>query len=296
VFRCSDAARGRGDDPAGTAVPAIRFLLVEVPGPWPRDPRGRLDLGVVRPLEAVANAAGTRLLLIRRPGRHPVDRVHPHRWALADTRPGIEAVHWGVWRADQDLAALDPRAAVIPEAARATGPQEVALVCTHGSRDVCCAVRGRPVAAALTRLAGLDVWESTHLGGCRFAGNAVLLPTGDTFGGLDAATAVTTIGRFRAGRLDPRHHRGQVGRPVAAQVAEALAARALHDDRRGAVTVRSVTPPDADGQLRAVVVHDGRRHRLLFRLTSSPATLLTCSASRPERPGIPEIVALEPLD
>jgi Sucrase/ferredoxin-like len=256
----------------------------------------RVAPGVVRPLEAIANAAGTRLLLIRRPGRHPADRVHPHRWALADTRPGIEAVHWGVWRADHDLAALDPRAAVVPRAARATGPQEVALVCTHGSRDVCCAVRGRPVAAALTGVAGLDVWESTHLGGCRFAGNAVLLPTGDTFGSLDAATAVSAVGRFRAGRLDPHHHRGRVGHPVVLQTAQALAARSLHDDRRGAVTVRSVTPADADGLLRAVVVHEGRRHRLVFRLTASPATLLTCSASRRERSRTTEIVALEPLD
>ncbi|MGF1661202.1 MAG: sucrase ferredoxin [Kineosporiaceae bacterium] len=294
AFRCSDAARARGDDPAGTAVPAVRLLLVELPGPWPRDPRTRLDPAVVGPLEATANAAGTRLLLVRRPGRHPADRVRPHRWALADTRPGIEAVHWGVWRTDRDLAAVDPRAAVLPREARATGPQEVALVCTHGSRDVCCAVRGRPVAAALAGLADLDVWESTHLGGCRFAGNAVLLPTGDTFGGLDPASAAAVVVRWRAGRLDARHYRGRLGRPPVAQVVSALAARALGDDRRDAVSVRSVSPAGADGLRRAVVEHDGRHHRAVFRLDPRPAARLTCSAALADHPRRPVLVTLEP--
>lgn len=205
-------------------------------------------------------------------------------------------MHWGAWHTDRDLAGIDPRAAVVPAAARATGPQVVALVCTHGSRDACCAVRGRPVAAALAGTAGLDVWESTHLGGCRFAGNAVLLPTGDTLGGLDAASAVAAVAAWRAGRLDPRHHRGRVGRPVAVQAAESLAARALRDDRRGAVAVLSVTPADAAGLRRAVVEHAGRRHGLVFRLGTSPAVLLTCSAIRPESPRTTEILTLEPLD
>ncbi|MGF1648809.1 MAG: sucrase ferredoxin [Kineosporiaceae bacterium] len=205
-------------------------------------------------------------------------------------------MHWGAWRTDRDLAALDPRAEVVPEAARASGPQEVALVCTHGSRDVCCAVRGRPVAAALSGAAGLDVWESTHLGGCRFAGNTVLLPTGDTLGGLDAATAGPAVTAWRAGRLDPRHHRGRVGRPAVVQAAEALAARELDDDRHGAVTVRSVTPAGADGRVRALVEHRGRRYVLRFRLSAAGSARLTCSATVPEAPRRAETVALEPAD
>ena len=39
------------------------------------------------------------------------------------------------------------------------------LVCTHGTRDACCAVRGRPIVAALARALPEQVWECTHLGG-----------------------------------------------------------------------------------------------------------------------------------
>jgi hypothetical protein len=204
-------------------------------------------------------------------------------------------VLWGTWRADRDLALVDPLAAVAPGTARGTGPQEVALVCTHGSRDVCCAVRGRPVAAALAARPGLDVWESTHLGGCRFAGNVLLLPAGDMIGGLDAGNAAEVVDTWRAGRLDRRHHRGRVGRPVLVQVAEALAAEALGEDRRGAVTVHSLTRAGEPGLHRAVVEHDGRHHDLVLRLSAGPAARLTCSARAPEHARRAEVISFGPL-
>src|SRR3712207_7703861 len=40
---------------------------------------------------------------------------------------------------------------------------------------------------------GWDVWECSHLGGDRFAANVLLVPTGDLFGSLDAASAVDVV-------------------------------------------------------------------------------------------------------
>ncbi|MDJ0401814.1 sucrase ferredoxin, partial [Rhodococcus rhodochrous] len=57
-----------------------------------------------------------------------------------------------------------------------------ALVCAHGKRDRCCAVRGRPIAAALTAAFGQDVWECSHTGGHRVAPSMIMLPTGYTSG------------------------------------------------------------------------------------------------------------------
>ena len=56
------------------------------------------------------------------------------------------------------------------------------LVCTHRRRNVCCARLGRPLAAALTRLHGAAVLETTHVGGDRHAANLVILPHGCTTG------------------------------------------------------------------------------------------------------------------
>lgn len=288
-------------------MPAIRFLLLEVPGPWPQDARTRLDATVMDPLAAAAGAAGTRLLLIRRPGRHPAEPGRENRWALADTRPGIEAVQWGSWREEHELAALDPAARLDPAAARASGPQEVALVCTHGSRDVCCAVRGRPVASALGEVPGLDVWESTHVGGCRFAANAVLLPTGDMVGGLDPDSAGPLIERWRAGRLDAAHHRGRCGSTPLAQAVARLVAEALGEDRPGEVSVRSTGTGDRGDRRaeahhaevdHAEVEHAGRRYRAVVAVEAGPPLLLTCAAAArgaPSRARAFRLVSLDPL-
>jgi Sucrase/ferredoxin-like len=115
-------------------------------------------------------------------------------------------------------------------------------VCTNGKRDRCCAVRGRPVAAAIADATGWDTWESSHLGGHRFAATALLLPSGDMFGQLDPESAVEVLRQFDAGRIVPAHYRGQCAQPLAAQAALHTAAVRLGDFRRGAIEVVSLRP------------------------------------------------------
>ncbi|MDP9392751.1 MAG: hypothetical protein M3Q27_00150 [Actinomycetota bacterium] len=64
---------------------------------------------------------------------------------------------------------------------------------------MCCAVSGRPLAAALTAAYGDRVWECTHLGGDRFAGNVAVLPHGYLYGRVSPAAARPR----RAGRRRP---------------------------------------------------------------------------------------------
>ncbi len=294
-FRCSTAARERHDPLFATATPTRRFLLVEVPGPWPRQPmrHARLDHGVADLLAAQADGAGARLLLIRRPGRHPdVPHSGGLSWAIADISPQVETVRWGRFRDDTELLAIDVAAALDPAADRASGPQRVALVCTHGTRDVCCAVRGRPVAQAVAAVAGWDVWECTHVGGDRFAANIVVLPTGDMFGQLDPDTAPGVLQQHEAGRLSRAHHRGRCGTSPIEQAAIALVAEAIDDDARGAVLVGPVrdaptniltarnlltggAPPDAMWDV--AVVHAGQGYVARISGSWGPPAKLQCS-------------------
>lgn len=73
-------------------------------------------------------------------------------------------------------------------------PESVALICTNAKRDVCCALRGLPLAANLAGRYPDRVWECSHTGGHRFAPTGVLLPTGATLGRLDAALADAAMG------------------------------------------------------------------------------------------------------
>jgi hypothetical protein len=242
AMRCADAARMRGEPLHASAVRYSRFLLLEVPGPWGTsalDVR-HLEAGVARRLASAAADADAHVLLIRRAGRHPWRApgagTRPMAWALADTSAGAERVQWGSWHDPAELLGLD-LAAALPDGA--TGPQRLALVCTNGKRDQCCAVRGRPVAAAIAAT-GWETWECSHLGGHRFAATIMLLPTGDMFGRLDPESAVEVVRRFDAGQLAASHYRGRCGQPAPVQAALHAAAARLGDFRRGAIRVSGV--------------------------------------------------------
>ena len=291
--RCSDGARARQESPLATAPPAARLLLVEVPGPWGAAglTGSRLAPDVSAGLAAAAQSAGVRVQLIRRPGRHPgplrpadLSTTGRHAWALADPAAGV--VRWGSWTAERDLLAIDLAESLDRSVQAGSGPQRLALVCTHARHDVCCAVRGRPVAAALAA-AGLDreVWETSHLGGDRFAANLLLLPEGEVFGGLDEDTAVAAARALDGGRVALAHHRGRVGRPPLHQAALDLAARALDDDRVGAVRFLGLlgtvpAPSGADGRTvhRVRVAHGGRVYGLELIEGWSAPERLTCAA------------------
>jgi hypothetical protein len=240
AMRCADSARMRDEPLAASAVRYSRFLLLEVPGPWgPSALEGaHIDAAIARQLASQAAAADRHVLLIRRPGRHPSAGRNagpePRAWALADTSPGAERVAWGSWRDPADLLGLDLSAAS-PDSAAAGGLQRLALVCTNGKRDQCCAVRGRPVAAAIAAHTDWDTWECSHLGGHRFAATIMLLPTGDMFGWLDPESAVDVTRRFAAGQLMLSHYRGRCGQPVPVQAALHAAAVRLGDFNRGAI-------------------------------------------------------------
>jgi hypothetical protein len=247
AMRCAETARMRGEPLQASAVRYRRFLLLEVPGPWGSSAldESRMDAGITRQLAAAASAADTHVLLIRRPGRHPSARSGAGptalAWAIADTSPEVERVLWGSWREPAELLALDLDAPV-PGDYAATGPQRLALVCTNGKRDQCCAVRGRPVASAVSAATGWDTWECSHLGGHRFAATALLLPTGDMFGWLDPESAPSILQRFDAGQLVLSNYRGRCGQPAEVQAALHIAAVRLGDYRRGAVQVSSLRP------------------------------------------------------
>lgn len=261
----------------GTAFPAARILLVEQPGGW--GPGGLseslFDTGVARRLVTELGRRGIRVLAIRRPGRHP----DPARrsWALADCRPGRWSMHWGSFEADADLLELDPDA---PAPGRRTA-EPVYTVCAHGTHDMCCAIEGRPVAAALERSCPGRVWECSHVGGDRFAANVLVLPTGQLYGRVvdtDALVAATD-----AGRVLPDSLRGQVGMAPAAQAALVAAQRELGLLEVGAVQVLGSEPADGGVQLIRLQTPVGR-FAVGVQQVSGERALLTCRGQRPGTP------------
>ena len=149
------------------------------------------------------------------------------------------------------------------------------LVCTHGRRDRCCAVDGRALARAVAATGESDVWESTHLGGHRFAPTALVLPTGYLYGRLDVAGAVAAHKAAAVGEVEPGLCRGRSTWTQPGQVAE-LAVRA-ETGLRGANVLRV---EHADGDDVTVAATDGRRWVVSVRPISCPGNRpISCGAA-----------------
>jgi hypothetical protein len=192
-------------------------------------------------------------------------------------------MRWGTWSEPHELMDVDLRGPVTP-----SGPQRVALVCTHARHDICCALRGRPVAAALAAETDWDVWECSHLGGDRFAANVLLLPSGELYGGLDPQTATDTVRRFDAGRHSLPHWRGTYGRTRVEQAALYQAAVALADDRRGAVRVLGIEERPGEEEWEVDVTHHDTAgvecgYRLRLSAVMTRPEVLTCAEVSPSR-------------
>ena len=296
---CSALARYTGERIAGTAGKTGGWLLVEHNGPWRHPALASPGLGREAALELARRVADrdVKVQLIKRPGRvRPDDdggSGGPLRAYLAHT--GRDAA-W-VRRVDfHDLAELleyDLTAAERPEPPAFGVPVDhtLYLVCTHAKKDPCCAVLGRPVAGALAG-GEAEVWETTHVGGDRFAANLVALPQGVYFGRLDPDSAVRTVAAFERGEVVPDHYRGRCTDSPAAQAAEA----GLRG-RLGTVGLDEIVHLDeretADG-VRVTLGHGGGVYTVSVATVEGRACPATCSAVEPTRPVHHEVTGIRP--
>jgi hypothetical protein len=283
---CATLSRALEEPLYGTASVVRGWVLLEQAGPWGREAvtESRLDPALARALHRAAAAAHLRLLLIRRPGR---GASQPSTCFVAHTS------RRGRWlerrRLDDpaELLELDMAQVVAGErpgfGEEATEP--VYLACTNGRHDRCCATYGRPLALALQASHGELVWESSHVGGDRFAGNLVCLPDGHYFGRVGPADAERVVGLHRKGTIDLDHWRGCCIDPPVVQAAEWFARH-----RTGLANFDDLVL-DGRGRLEGGVdavrfrLPDGARLRVVLRATrDADPRPLTCHSTQPESP------------
>jgi hypothetical protein len=216
---CSEHSLAAEEQLAATATTAERWLLLEVPGGWPRDVADERALpGAARGAVDAWSAAteSSRVQFIRRPGRAPGRLLA----FVVSSSEGSGTVRRIDVESHEQLADLDLGAA----GEEVDG--SLVLVCGHGSRDRCCAVFGTPVYTELAaRLGDEEVWISSHQGGHRFAANVLVLPVGLQFGRLRPEEAPLVAARALAGRIELGHYRGRTCYPGAVQAAEAAIRR-----------------------------------------------------------------------
>lgn len=280
-YRCSVAAAGQ--PMAGTAAHDRAFLLIEHPGPWGRKALAEsrwLPEDVRTTLAERADEAGVRVQLIRRPG--VTTRGDHFRVVLADTAPGSRWLAAAVLTDPAELLGIDlgnldagPPEGFMPE----EGP--LFLVCTNGRRDVCCAERGRPIAAALAAAYPAETWETTHLGGHRFAGAMLTLPAGLSYGRVEPGSAVEIARATSSGHVVAEYLRGRTAYDGAVQAAEVELLDRLGLTAIDALTLQSV---EADGPGTTVTFrHEGGETSVRVTAIDEPPMRQSC-ADEVEKP------------
>lgn len=281
--RCSTLSAAVEEQLVGSAPEAVGWFALEQEGPWGAKAftESHLDPELGRTLEQTATSVGVRPCLVRRPGRHAdADPRAPRRVLLAHTRPGASWLLTGRVDDPADLLTLDWSAAAAGDAdavhrslpALVPTSQPHLLVCTNGTRDVCCATLGRPVAATAAAAYPGQVWEVTHTSGHRFAPTSVLLPSGVLHGRLTPEGASATLASAERGALVLEGYRGRSTWPGAGQAAELAVREATGETGLDALVVR------LEGGLWRVDHGDGRSWRV--RVEREPT-----GSARPESCG-----------
>ena len=199
---CSVFSEANGEDPCGSAPMWDHCLVIEVPTPWehevmdsPGFPAGVSDLleqrpdvrlQVIQPDDIYSVDGHSRVMLFSRPSG-PVREMARSEYLV----PSIHlpsAVSAVLGNGDEELAGWEQHN---------DGMRDL-LVCTHGSRDICCASIGQPTYMELhSRYSNSHtrVWRLSHTGGHRLAPNVIDMPSGRYWSRLTPSRATQVADR-----------------------------------------------------------------------------------------------------
>jgi hypothetical protein len=264
--RCAELSELAGEPLDATASTTQSWLLVEVPGTWSRD----VSDGDVLPEAArrsvrawLDRTPSARLLFIRRPGRSRDGGELAFVVHAAGSQSRVRRLE----RAQLDDLDLDE------SGTDETGSQLV-LVCGHGTRDPCCALRGTAVYGALTSSLGPEqVWISSHQGGHRFAANVLVLPSGVQLGRIFVAEAAAVVAETLAGRIELDHFRGRAVYPPEVQAADIAVRRAF-----GLDGIDDLHVVEVDGNTVRFRDVTGREHVAITEERSGTVVPASCGA------------------
>ena len=214
---CSDLCLASGEPMLGTAAQVEVWLLLEYKLAWkPKAVRDN-DLAAatqawieatIAAIEATGRKA--RPQFIRRP---EIDSAEINLFVAKDGRLLQHRSH-----GYDAIAGLGVGTAEFERFEQVDEPQY--FVCTNGQRDLCCARYGLPTYARLREVVGERAWQTTHVGGHRFAPNVLALPQGALYGRVFPDAVEDFVDTVENGALSIQHLRGRSAYPPLAQVAE----------------------------------------------------------------------------
>ena len=274
---CAETSRAHAEPLHATASRVDTWILLEYRGFWAHDAVDGSTLSEALKAYLVAERVRlprARILFVRRPERRIKDGLIAYVARSGESERELRRLE--LERHD-DLLGLDL------ETAGAPVDHPLFLVCTHGKHDRCCARFGRPLYDAVREQVDEGwAWQSSHVGGDRFAGNVVVLADGAYYGRAEPADAWVVVEAALERRVHLPLYRGRSCYGFAAQAAEIAVREATSLLGVDDVQVRSIAR--RGGAWRANVEAAGAHYEVDVHVEEGAQTHLTCSTSRLSRP------------
>jgi hypothetical protein len=287
-FYCAKASLDAGERCFGTAVNADIWLLIENSEPWGRNAvkDSSIPAAVKEHLASLSRTSKRiRVQLIKQASR----TSWPRKMFVAFT-PQTGAHMLAVQLSSyEDLLRLTADDLLEQKVALDNRPcsSPLYLVCTHGVHDKCCAKFGFATYKFMRGIDADNVWQTTHVGGDRFASNVITFPTGVYYGHVDDRSARAIIEAETNGRIFLERYRGRTCFGPHGQVAEYFVRRESGIRDANLLRREWVRPNEERTEWTGVFTSDsGRiRHNVTFsQRRSAFASRLTCHAVEEKSP------------
>ena len=219
---CRDQSLNSSEQLFGTASTAQFWFLLEYPGPWGSKAfeESHLPDPVKEHLSSLQTSfPNARIQVIKRDMPVPGKSI---AFFLIDARPQNPRMYQFKLTAYEDLLELDFPAVLSrdPDYQQFQRQESLYLICTNGRRDPCCARFGPSVYTSMAQQAGASVWQCSHLGGHRFAGNVLCFPHGIYYGRVTPEKASAILEANQQGQIYLENFRGRACYDSIVQAAE----------------------------------------------------------------------------
>jgi hypothetical protein len=283
---CSVQSKAAAEKTFGTASMGDAWLLLEYARPWGAKAfrESAIPKAVKVYLSGVLKSVPrSRVLLIKQ--TREVKR--PLTLFVVRSRESSSSILKYEFFEYEQLLELDLASALCGGSPSGAIPWEgpLYLVCTHGKRDKCCAKFGIPIYKTICTLAGeSSVWQSSHVGGDRFAANVVCFPDGIFYGHVTEESAKLIVKEYDERRIVLTNFRGRSCYPFPVQAAEFFARRETGFRTIGDLKFLTYEPlKPNEWRVRFFSEVDAKIHQVsLSSHLSEFQNRLTCHSSEPQ--------------
>lgn len=268
---CAIAARQHETPLCGTAPRVDVWFLLEYPLPWGSHATTHNDLppAVMDTLQAQVEASpNARLQFIKREERQTFDNLTLYIALVNEQQPVLYEITLGTIT---DLLQLDFAAFLQrdPAVAQYRTAQPLFLVCTNNQRDSCCA-RGLPIYDTLRHHEGIAVWQTTHIGGHRYAATLIAFPHSIYYGHVEVTDVAAIVTAQNQGQVHLPKMRGRTCYEPVVQAAETFLRAQSTQTTIEVLHLHTVTSTSNDDEWLVSFHADGRPYdlRLTRQLTA----------------------------